>query len=297
MDNSKRPLGVIGMVFGDYAMLQRWFDYYAAQVGAENLYLFSHGNDPQHHAIAKGAHVIGVPRDRDVIKFDARRWRMMSHFASGYLNYYNWMLVTDIDEIFAVDPEVSPSLVEYLESKFSDISTAPTSISPLGLNIVHVPEEEPLPIVSDQTILSRRRYFYPSRVYSKPTLVRAPVIFGPGGHRNNLGPRTLSDDLYLIHLKFCDFTDIVTRTQNKNGFMDDMVIGGAVDVDKVRREKTLASYQELRNQFILAEENIKLPEFREKMKKQRPKYVNNYIWGNAKSNKLYQIPSRFSSLV
>lgn len=296
MDSSKRPLGVVGMVFGDYAMLKRWYDYYAAQVGAENLYLFSHGNDPRHRDIARRAHVIGVPRDAEIVKFDARRWRMMSHFASGYLNYYNWMLVTDIDEMIVVDPEVAPSVTGYLARTYPDISTAPTSISPFGLNIVHVPEEEPLPILDDETILSRRRYFYPSRVYSKPTLVRAPVFFGPGGHRNNLGPRTLSDDLYLVHLKFCDMTDIIARAQGQ-----DVSAGGAVDnpedVDTIRRTKTLVSYQQLRDRFTLGGEDIRLPEFRAKMMRQRPKYTNSYIWGNAKATKLHQLPRRFAGLV
>ncbi|WP_299828259.1 glycosyltransferase family 2 protein [uncultured Roseobacter sp.] len=297
MDSSKRPLGVVGMVFGDYTMLKRWYDYYGAQVGVENLFLFSHGNDPRHHEIAKGANVIGVPRDAEIVKFDARRWRMMSHFASGYLNYYNWMLVTDIDEMVVVDPDVAPSLVRYLDQKFPDISAAPTSISPLGLNIVHVPEEEKLPILDDETILSRRRYFYPSRVYSKPILVRAPVFFGPGGHRNNLGLRTLSDDLYLVHLKFCDMTDIIARTQQQNGLMDDAAPQDPDNIDTIRRNKTLASYQSLRDEFALADEDIRLPEFRANMLRQREKYTDSYIWGKARTTKLYQMPSRFAGLV
>ncbi|MGB0800036.1 MAG: hypothetical protein ACPGRD_12035, partial [Planktomarina sp.] len=72
MDKTKNPLGVVGMVYQDYAMLQRWYDYYAAQVGPENLFVFSHGNDPKHREIAKGANVINVPRDPAMTKFDSR---------------------------------------------------------------------------------------------------------------------------------------------------------------------------------------------------------------------------------
>lgn len=297
MDKTKKPLGIVTMVYEDYDLLQRWYDYYAAQVGSENLFVFSHSNDPRHREIAKGVNVINVPRELPVVRFDRRRWTMLSAFTSGMQQYYNWMLVTDIDEMIIVDPNVAPSLVTYLEDKFPNIASAPTCISPFALNIIHVPEEEPLPIVQGQTVLSRRRYYCPSRLYSKPILVRKPVIFGPGGHRNNLGLRTLSDDLYLVHLKLFDMTEMTNRAQRQAKLLDEASMGsGELQTDHVWN-KTVEAYQSIRDTHTLGPEDVTLPEIRTAMMKQRKKHVDQYLFGPFKNSKLYRIPERFCSLV
>lgn len=194
MDDTKKPLGAVTMVYEDYFFLERWYDHYRRQVGAENLYVFSHGNDPRHREIADGANVMNVPRDPSMQKFDRRRWRMMGLFASGMLEFYRWMVVSDVDEILVLDPRAGDSIPGYLAANYGDPRKSPRNLSPLGLELFHLPGEEPLPIAPDETILSRRRIFRPSRNYSKPCLIGAPAIFGPGGHRNNLGPRHMPED-------------------------------------------------------------------------------------------------------
>lgn len=297
MDDTKKPLGIVAMVYQDYDLLQRWYDYYANQVGAENLFVFSHGNDPKHREIATGANVINVPRDPTMVKFDRRRWTMLSAFTSGMLQFYNWMLVTDIDEMVIVDPDVAPSLTTYLRNSFPKISDAPSSICPFALNIIHIPEEETLPIEPGQTILSRRRYFAPSRVYSKPTLVRQPVGFGPGGHRNNLGLRTLSDDLYLVHLKYFDMGEMISRAKKQASLVNKVNSKGAeLQVDHVW-SNTVETYHNIRENHQLGPENIALPEIRAAMMKQKQKYTDQYIWGAVNNSILYRIPERFAPLI
>ncbi len=128
MDPTKHPLAVITMVYGDYPFLTRWHRYYSAQVGAENLYVFSHGNDPEHRRIAAGANVMNVPRDGGMVKFDRRRWKMMGHLVSGLLEFYTWVIVADVDEIVIVDPKVSTGLIAHLRDRYGDMATAPRSI-------------------------------------------------------------------------------------------------------------------------------------------------------------------------
>ena len=297
MDKTKQPLGVVAMVYEDYDLLARWYEYYGAQVGHENLFVFSHGNDPKHREIAKEANVMNVPRDPQMFKFDRRRWLMLSAFTSGMLQFYNWFLTTDIDELVIVDPDVAPALVPYLEQKFPSLRDAPTSISPFALNIVHVPEQETQPIEPDQTILSRRRFFSPSRVYSKPILVRAPVIFGPGAHRNNLGLRTLSDDLYLVHLKYFDVPEMTNRAERQSKLLG--LAGQAENANTPAHvwSKTLEDYQKIRSTYTLGPEDVDLPEIRAKMMKQKQKFTNQFIWGAFSDPTLYRIPERFSSCV
>jgi len=298
LDKTRKPLGVIGMVHQDYAIFKRWYDYYSAQFGPENLFVFSHGNDPEHREIAQGANIINAPRDPTMYKFDPRRWRMMGDFASGMLNFYNWMLVTDIDEFVVVDPNVADGLVPYLETKFGQDAGAPPCISPFGLNMVHVPEEEPMALDPGRTVLSQRRFFYPSRVYSKPTLVREPVMFGPGGHRNNLGRRVLSDDLYLVHLKIHDVTEIKERLSRQVGLLDQAGQSNAEMAGRHGWRTTLKDYENIRSKFKLGPEDIRLPEIRAAMvEKQKERYTDRYIWGEFQNDTLYRIPERFARLV
>jgi hypothetical protein len=284
------------MVYDDYFFLQRWYDYYSKQVGAENLYVFSHGNDPRHREIAKGANVMNLPRDATMFKFDRRRWRMLGNFATGLLDFYNWMIVSDVDEIVVVDPKAAPSLVDYIVDKYGDSKTAPKNISPLCLELIHVPEEEPLPIEENETILSRRRIFRPNRNYSKPCLVGAPVGFAPGGHRNTLGLRHLPSDLYNLHLKFFDRDMVEERGIEKKKLVADAGSLGSQYNESHQWNNTQRSYYRIIETTTLAGEDIDLPEFRAAMRKQTEKYSNQYVWGSVKCHNLYRIPERFSNV-
>ncbi|WIY26755.1 glycosyltransferase family 2 protein [Parasedimentitalea psychrophila] len=296
MDSYKKPLGVVTMVYEDYFFLERWYNYYRKQVGAENLYVFSHGNDPKHKEIAKDANVMNLPRDSAMYKFDRRRWRMLGHFATGLLDFYNWMIVSDVDEIVVVDPMAAANLVDHIVDKYGNVRTAPKNISPLCLELIHLPGEEPLPIEENETILSRRRIFRPNKNYSKPCLVSAPVGFGPGGHRNTLGPRHLPSDLYTLHLKYFDRDTVEARGEEKKKLVSDAGKLGSQYNQSHQWNNTQKSYYEIIETTTLAGEDIDLPEFRAALLEQFEKYSGQYIWGPAANRNLYRIPERFSGV-
>jgi len=294
MGGTKQQLGVVTMAYQDYFFLQRWYDYYCAQVGSRNLFVFSHGNDPRHRDIAQGANVINLPRDATMFKFDRRRWRMLGHFASGMLEFYDWMIVADVDEIVIVDPGVSRTLGEHMSNVYGSRETAPRNISPLCLELIHRPDLEPLAITPDATILSRRRIFRPNRNYSKPCLVGAPVAFGPGGHRNTLGPRHLPDDLYTLHLKFFDRDTMERVASARRHLVQEAERAGAQPDGINTWNNTIRAYEAIVAQTTLDGENIALPELRAAMARQYPKYTDQYLWGPATTDKLYRIPERFA---
>lgn len=297
MDATRKPLAVITMVYGDYPFLKRWYDYYGAQVGPEHLYVFSHGNDPEHRRIAPKANVLNAPRDPGMVKFDRRRWKMMSHLASGLLEFYNWVIVADVDEIVIVDPAVADGLVAHLADRYADPKAAPRSLSPFALNMIHVPELEPLPVVEGEPILTRRRHFLPSRVYSKPCLVHEPVVFGPGGHRNNLGPRHLSDALFLVHLKSADVGWMTQRAD----VQAELVSAAALSNPDYRGQhgwtETVATYHRIRTTHKPGPEDVALPAIRAAMLRQTERHKDQFIWGNFENDTLYRIPDRFAGLV
>ena len=297
LDDTKQPLAVITMVHGDYPFLERWYGYYGAQIGPEHLYVFSHGNDPEHRKIAADANVMNTPRDMAMVKFDRRRWRMMGHLASGLLEFYHWVIVADVDEIVIVDPAVSTGLIDHLRTRYGDPATAPRSISPFALNMIHVPEHEPMPIVAGEPILDRRRHFLPSRVCSKPCFVREPVVFGPGGHRNNLGPRHLADDLYLVHLKSADIGWMTARAD----VQADLISAAALSNPDYKGghgwTETVAQYHQIRSTYDIGGEDIALPDIRAAMMRQAERHKDQFIWGPVTNKTIYRIPDRFASVL
>lgn len=296
MESYKSTLGVVTMVYEDYFFLERWYNYYRKQVGAENLYVFSHGNDPKHREIAAEANVMNLPRDEIMFKFDRRRWRMLGNFATGLLDFYNFMIVSDVDEIVVVDPIAAPTIVEYIHQTYGAMKNAPRNISPLCLELIHLPEQEPLPIQDNKTILSRRRIFRPNKNYSKPCIVGGPVGFGPGGHRNTLGPRHLPEHLYTLHLKYFDQRTVEERGEEKKKLVVDAGnIGSKYDTSHAW-SRTQEAYEGIIASATLEGENIELPEFRKAMLKQTERYSNQYVWGPARSSTLYRIPERFSDV-
>lgn len=296
MDPTKQPLAVVSMAYKDYFFLKRWHSYYSNQAGADNLYLMSHGNDPLHRSIATGANVLNLPRDPTMHKFDRRRWRAMARFASGLLDFYNWVIVADIDEIVIVDPLVAPSLIDHLQQHPFSAADGPKNIAPLCLELIHTPAEEPLPITEGETILSRRRIFRPNRNYSKPCLVGAPMTYGPGGHRNDLGRRHLPDHLYTLHLKYFDHAIMASTAAARRALIKaaDVASGKAETAHSWNR--TLEAYGEIVASSTLTKEDIALPEFRAAMLQQIEKYTDQFIWGPVRTDKLYRIPERFSSV-
>ena len=88
--------------------------------------------------------------------------------------------------------------------RYDNPKTAPASVSPFGIELIHNPLAEPEPLADDQPILSRRQVFRANANYSKPCVLRKEAGFTAGGHANSHQPRVLDPHLYLIHLRFFD---------------------------------------------------------------------------------------------
>ena len=296
MADAKQLLGVLTMAYQDHFFVERWYRYWSAQIGPENLYLMSHGNDPVHRDICVGANVLNIPRDAAMFKFDQRRWRSMGFIASGLLEFYRWMIVSDVDEIVVTDPQAAENVGDWITQHLPEGANTPRNISPLCLELIHLPQEEPEKIDHQATILSRRRIFRPNWNYSKPCLIGAPGLFGPGGHRNNLGPRVLPDDLYTLHLKFCDLDQLTRTAEQRRQLVYEAENAGSSIDQSHSWAKTLQTYHNIVETMTLAGEDIALPAFRAAMQHQRRKYTDQYIWGRAENDRLYRIPDRFAGV-
>lgn len=208
----------ITMVRDDVFFLTAWLNHYGRQLGRENCYVINHGRGDAVATLAEGCNVIGIPGDPHK-NFDVKRWGLLNNIMGGLRRYYRHVIVGDVDELVVCDPESGMDLSAYLEQ-------APEGriLTPLGLEVIHRIDVEPDPIES--AILGPRRHVRPAPHYSKPCIVSAPAKLSRGGHFAQYGKLHTPDDLYLMHLKFCDFDQYTGAMDRRNAVTAD--VGGSV---------------------------------------------------------------------
>ncbi len=123
-----------------------------------------------------------------------------------------------------------------------------------------------------------------------------PVVFGPGGHRNNLGRRHMPADLYTLHLKYFDRKTLEKVAATKKKMVLDAAKLGSEYDETHGWNKVLDNYENIVATWTLEGEDIELPEYRAAMQKQVEKYSNQFVWGRARGKHLYRIPERFSEV-
>lgn len=295
MDPTRAPMCAMTMVGGDHFFLRRWVDYYGAQLGRENLFVLSHGGDPEHQRIAEGANVIYLPYDETRNCFNQRRWQMLSRFTSGFTRYYNWVICGDVDELVVVDPAVGSSLPDYV-AQMGAGRDRPKVLTPFAIEMVHNPTLEPEPITEGRNILDVRRIFRLNANYAKPCIVRDVIEFVPGGHYGSHPTLHLDPHLYLFHLRFIDYEMTEARLAKRRAQRN--LQSGALD--EVSREKTgwdtaWDTYQLLSRETPRAE-TVDFPEFRQEMiDGWRQKKVVFWAPGGARPKGVYRLPARFAS--
>ncbi len=91
------------MVYRDYPALRRWVDHFGGLFGRGNLYVVSHGGDPEHDKIADGCNIIVMPRD-DLKRFDAVRSMKIANIRRNIEADYDAVFQTDADELLFFRP-------------------------------------------------------------------------------------------------------------------------------------------------------------------------------------------------
>jgi Glycosyl transferase family 2 len=295
MDHTRAPMMAMTMVGGDHFFLTRWVDYYGKQLGRENLYVLSHGGDPEHKRIAEGCNIIYLPFDETRNCFNQRRWQMLSRLTNSFLYFYNWVIVGDVDEIVCVDPAVSGSLRDYVTGQSR--RRGPKVITPFAIEMAHNPTLEPEPITPGRNILDVRRIFRLNANYAKPCVTSTLIDMAPGGHFANHPVLNLDPHLYLFHLRFIDHDMTEKRLATRRAQRD--LQSGSLDV--VERQKTgwdtaWETYKALSKDTPRAE-TVDFPEFRKEMiDGWREKKVVYFAPGGARPKGVYRLPERFKTL-
>ncbi len=193
-DGELPTIAVITMARDEGEMITRWVDHYAAQVGAENVYVVDdHSADGSTDGLP--CQVLRLPY-LGKYPFEHSRMGIVSGLAASLLFAYDAVMFADADEFIVAEPKKHESL-----RHFAAATTDRDVVGVLGYNVVHMPGEEPLRF--DRPFLQQRSYAKFVPLMCKPSLKWVPSNWVRASH-GILVPYDLSPDLYMFHMKFAD---------------------------------------------------------------------------------------------
>jgi hypothetical protein len=206
----------ITMVYRDYWALDQWYRHYAKYLGAENLYVISHGVDPEIARICPEASIINIPRE-ELKNFDRVRLRVINGIQSGLGNLYDWVIQTDADELVCFNPNTYSSFEEMFKT------TKAPALFALGLNVAEVQGDTPLK-PSDMA-LGHRSTACVTGNYSKAFAVRKSLplrwhgVFC-GYRKTDDFPFEMPDDVFYVHLKHANLEALAASNAVRQSVAD-----------------------------------------------------------------------------
>ena len=289
-----QTVAAVTMVRDDAFFLAAWLRHYGGLFGRENCYVINHGRGEAVAEQAAGCNVIGIPGDPHR-NFDVKRWGLLNNLVGGLRRYYRHVIVGDVDELVVADPEFGQDLKAFLEA-------APEGriLTPVGLEVVHRIDIEAAPI--EGAILGPRRHVRLAPHYSKPCVISTPAKLSRGGHFAQYPKLHTPDQLYLMHLKFCDAGQYSAAMDRRNAVTAE--VGGAVKDTAIGRHWFAEARGEDRavfEEFAARElvEGFDLRRVRKKMHRSfKPRGETGYFaFDRPESEVQYRLPDRFVGLI
>jgi len=207
-----KKIAALTMVRNDDFYLKKWVEYYGAQLGKENLYIFFDGTDQIISPFCEGTNAqLREKIVHQVIEAEKERLKFLSEKAAELLKSgYDLVIGVDADEFVVVDPKLGKTLKEYLsEAKIK------TSLSGLGLDFGQKLGEE-ADITEDKPFLQQRHYAQIGTRYTKPSILAKPARWGSGFHRVKGHNFHIGKDLFLFHFGYFDKKRIEDRFADKD---------------------------------------------------------------------------------
>ena len=205
-----KRVAVITMARNDEFFLSRWIEYYGAQFGDENLYIYLDGTDQKVPKNAGNANITKLPhRDMSRSAGDKYRINLISDLAEKLLKTYDIVIGCDCDEFLVIDPNTNMTLHEYLSQKKFN-----TTLSGLGLDVGQNMNTEKQ-LDTTKSFLSQRNFAFISTRYTKPVVINRPVRWGSGFHRIKNNNFHIDKNLYLLHFGAVDMQMLIDKATSR----------------------------------------------------------------------------------
>ncbi|WP_424940784.1 glycosyltransferase family 2 protein [Aliiroseovarius sp. S253] len=301
-NDTRKPLAAVTFVWNEEAYLQKWVDYYAGQLGRENLFVFAHGEDPMVSRVAEGCRIYGLPRSRVDALFARRKSDLAAGAVSFLLAEYKTVIVGDVDEMVIVDPAKGGQLIDYVETHRGRNQ----SLKPFNFDLLDDPDAGALDMskpIFAQRNMTRTRY-----QFCKPVIVSDRIEFAAGFHYSDHYPE-LAEDAYLVHLHFADRAinqeiDLLRQAS----FVDNPHLDKAHERSKGYWSKHMQRYSSRNRRSAsmpILDLDDAMPQFWNAMRgniiRQPQTQLNSAGWtmsyGNVDAEVRLRIPSRFSEVL
>ena len=199
--HTPKRTALLTLVQNEAYFLPIFLGYYSRFFAAEDIYVIDH--DTTDGSTDRGGFVrLPVSHDTFDVPWMVQTVQEQQH---ELLDSYEAVLVADVDEIVAPNPEWG-TLGDYLE-RFDE-----RWVNCLGYEILHFKDEEP-PLDRDRPVLEQRRFWYPNDAYDKPALASEKQTWRLGLHGRADNHFNLDPDLRMIHLHRVDFDHCLERHQ------------------------------------------------------------------------------------
>ncbi|TQV67541.1 glycosyltransferase family 2 protein [Aliiroseovarius halocynthiae] len=197
-----------------------------------------------------------------------------------FMQGYDAVIATDIDEFIVVDPRANVSLAEYLSAV-----DGVESLSALGLDVIqHLDNEGEIDPKSNW--LAQRKYAQLASRYTKPSITFKPLNWGSGMHRIKGRNFRIDPNLFMIHTGMID-----AKIAKVIGMGDDRVSQGW-SAHQERREKV---FQQIRKEPA-EDGNAAFTRARRKMSVLRPIHAWNKP-GSIRKNSIVKLPDEFADIL
>ncbi|MDF1726158.1 MAG: glycosyltransferase family 2 protein, partial [Sulfitobacter sp.] len=286
-------VAVLTTVRDDDWFLKKWVDYYGGFFGREALYVINHGNQESVREIAAGANLFAIP-DTQRVAFNPLRWRTQNFLLSALRQWYDHVIVCDVDEFIVIDPASGDDLGSYMmKAKKRRVRTA------IGLEVLHLPGQEKEGV--ETSILGPRRHAQLSHWYCKPCIISRRTKLSRGGHYCSWEGIELPEPLYLFHMKFCDFDLYADTLDRRNEMVRSMGVSDVKETTTNRQwfaedRDDAALFAEFESREVEADWDFSAQ--RAQMK-ETYRYRSNdlYHFTLDPVEKLYKLPERFGGIV
>jgi glycosyltransferase involved in cell wall biosynthesis len=185
-------IAAITMVYNEPEYLPIWLKYYSSQLGSENCFVVDHGSDDGSVRNLSHPSTFYLPRTpQDEVK----RVESISKIAGMLLNYYDFVIYTDVDEIVVAAPWQYKGLHDLCAKVDADV------ISAVGLNVHQIIDEDQ-DLDLSRPVTNQRRWVRFVSPMCKPLITRVPLNWGRGFH--SCDRASTFANVFLFHLRYFD---------------------------------------------------------------------------------------------
>jgi len=186
-----RKIAVITETVSADLFFYRFMGYYGGLFGSRNIYVLTFRGMKEKFTLKDILNVIELPGDYS----DHLRTEAVSAISKKLLEFYDYVIVVNVDEFLIPDRRYYPNLLDYIEK------TDLRYISAFGIDVIEK-DSEPA-IDPSQPIIGRQRRFGVRSSYSNKTCITSiSLLWDDDFHSCSVAPKF--DKLYNFHLKFAD---------------------------------------------------------------------------------------------